>query len=118
MQYVTDTELGRFPTLEALDPAQRDQALADASRVHRYIARNEWIAEEDLRAYGERNDLPPDRLNTALSLLADTGKIATFGAPPPPVIAEVPKIPEPAVEEQAPEPDVDPVEPNAPAEAG
>lgn len=102
MHYVTDTELARLPALENLDTQGRDQALTDAGRVYRYVGRNEWLTEDELRAYGERNDLPPDRLNRALTLLADAGKIATTGTTPAPVIAV------PVIEQQPDEPAPDP----------
>lgn len=73
--YITDRKLQEIPGLAELDDAGKLQALQDAERIYRHVRRNEFIDETELRAYGERNDLNPDRLNVALGLLQDTGRL-------------------------------------------
>lgn len=75
MRYITDQQASEIPALAELPDSDRQTILADAARVHTYVQRNAWISDEDLRLYGERNDLPPDRLNAALALLCDTGQL-------------------------------------------
>lgn len=81
MRYITDTHAAEIPALASLDDAGRQEILADADRVHAYIARNAWIGDADLRAYGERNGLPPDRLTAALALLDQTGRVIGIDGP-------------------------------------
>lgn len=73
--FVTDRQIEQIPTLKDLNPGQRLEALADAERIYRYVRRNEFIDETDLRAYGERNGLNPDRMNTALAILEATDRL-------------------------------------------
>lgn len=77
--YLTAKQVTEIQTLQGLDEAARTELLADATRVERYVARNRFIEEEDLRQYGERNDLPPDRLNAALGFLTETGRLVKLG---------------------------------------
>lgn len=75
MRYLTDKHADTIGALDGLDQAGRAQALADAERVYNYVRRNENIDDDELRQYGERNELPPDRLNTALAVLTETGRL-------------------------------------------
>lgn len=77
-RYVTDKALEEIPALQAQEPEQRAQTLADADAVYAYVRRNEWITEDRLRKWAERRDLNPDRLNVALELLAQTGRLTTI----------------------------------------
>lgn len=113
MRYITDkkaAELSSLPT----DAADREQVLVDAGRVLLYVRRNEFISEDELRAYGERNDLGPDRMNAALAFLRETGQLLVLPEsrvlplPPEPVLSDpVPVSADPPVP-SVPAPQVDP----------
>lgn len=75
MRYITDQQAAKIPALADLDPAGQALVLADAARVYTRVRRDEWITRDDLATYGEQNDLPPDRLNAALELLTQTGRL-------------------------------------------
>lgn len=77
--FFTAKQADEIQALQGLDEEARDALLADASRVENYVARNRGIEEGDLREYGERNDLPPDRLNAALAFLTETGRLVKLG---------------------------------------
>lgn len=70
---MTDKQAEETPTLQ--ESEDREQLLADAGRVYRYVTRNKLIEEDDLRRYGERNDLSPDRLNAAINFLSETDQL-------------------------------------------
>lgn len=71
--FMTDKQVDDQDALrEAEDPKQ---VLEDANRVYNYLNRSGPLSEDELRKYGERNGLPPDRLNPALALLQANGQI-------------------------------------------
>lgn len=70
--------LEEIPALQAQPPEQRAQTLADADAVYAYVRRNEWVTEEKLRVWAERREMSPDRLNVALELLAQTGRLTAI----------------------------------------
>ena len=72
---VTDRELERV-FVGDLEPDGVRQVVDDAGRVYSYVRRNEWLDEGELRRYGERNGIGPDRMNRALRLLRETGKLS------------------------------------------
>lgn len=75
MRYITDQHAADIPGLADLDPKDQRQVLADAGRVYTRVQRQPWITDTELREYGERNDLPPDRMNAALALLEQTNQL-------------------------------------------
>lgn len=74
MLYIADSALADIPSLHGQDSTTIAQRVADAGRVLTYIRRNPWIDHDTLARYGERN-LDPDRLNAAIALLGETGRL-------------------------------------------
>ena len=86
-RFLTDRKAAEIPSLPG-DPLERDRLLSDASRVYRFVRQNEFIDEDELRRYGDRNDVDPDRMNAALTFLQETGQLV--------VLPDSPVVPEPA----------------------
>lgn len=82
MRYLTAARAEQYESLQGIDNDQKAQILADANRVERHISRNDFIDDDQLRRYGERNDLPPDRINAALAFLTEAGRIVGLGDTP------------------------------------
>lgn len=82
---VTAAVVNRLPSMQGLDAAARRAIVADAERVFARVQAQPWVDETELRAWGEANSLPPDRLNASLALLRDTGRVVLFGTPTPAV---------------------------------
>jgi hypothetical protein len=118
-RYISDEYVETVPELANIPREDLPGVLADAERVYKYVKQNEHITETDLRAYGERNDIPPDRMNQVLPVLTQTGRLvevadtvkqtdtevkgeATSPIPPPEVVApeEVEAV-KPGEEEEA-----------------
>lgn len=77
--WITRRTADKLPSLKDLNDQARAQLLTDADRIERHVRRNEFIDDAELRRYGERNDLPPDRLNPALAFLEQTGQLLKLG---------------------------------------
>lgn len=83
MRFITDQAVEQIATLEGLDAAVRAEAFADADKVYTYLRRSEGqrtdaVPEDALRKWGEQNDLDPDRLNRAIGVLKDTGRVVAL----------------------------------------
>lgn len=75
LKFWTDNDIAAIPSLTTADAATRSQAMSDAERVYQYVKKNPGIDEDKLRKYGERNEMPPERMTLALAVLHDTGQI-------------------------------------------
>jgi hypothetical protein len=82
MRFITADTLEGIESIKALSEEDRATVLVDAERVRKYVQRHPWIEEEELRRYGERNDLPPDRLNAALAFAIEAGQLVGIGPTP------------------------------------
>jgi hypothetical protein len=80
MRFITDQAVDQIAALQDVDAAGRQQAFDDADTVYHYLRRSEGqrsdaVPEDALRKWGEQNDLGPDRLNLALEVLRETGRV-------------------------------------------
>jgi hypothetical protein len=83
MRFITDRAVDQIAALQDVPADDRVRTLADADRVYLYIRRSEGqrdgvlpgAPEEALRTWGEQNDLDPDRMNLALAILQETGRV-------------------------------------------
>lgn len=73
----------RFVTQERLeqivgdaDPENLETILADSKKVFEKIDGEPWITEAALRSWAEGQDMKVDRLNAALNLLRQSGRIS------------------------------------------
>jgi hypothetical protein len=83
MRFITDQAVDQIAALQDVDAAGRRQAFDDADTVYRYLRRSEGqrsdaVPEDALRKWGEQNDLDPDRLNLALEVLRETGRVVAL----------------------------------------
>jgi hypothetical protein len=83
MRFMTDQAVEQIAVLADADADTRTQALADADIVYRYLRRSEGqrgdaVPEDALRAWGEQNDIGPDRMNLALEVLKETGRVVAL----------------------------------------
>jgi hypothetical protein len=83
MRFLTDQAVEQIAALQDADAASRLQAFEDADNVYQYLRRSEGqrsdaVPEDALRKWGERNDLGPDRLNLALEVLKETGRVVAL----------------------------------------
>lgn len=84
--YITDRQAEEIETFE--NAKDREQLLSDAQRVYSYVARNQWITENDLREYGDRNGIDPDRMTQALGFLDEAGKLHRVDLDSPPAVVD------------------------------
>lgn len=103
--YHTDASiLDVFPAAATLTAAEIAETVQDITALYHQVAANPGISDADLRAWGEKQSIHPDRMTRALRLLQDSGKlfalpdpgpIAPPGppAPPPPMIVKPSKAP-------------------------
>lgn len=73
----------RFVTQERLeqivgdvDPDNLGTILADSKKVFEKIDQEPWITEASLRSWAEGQDMDVDRLNAALNLLRQSGRVS------------------------------------------
>jgi hypothetical protein len=82
-RFVTDQKVEGIPALERLTQDEKVQALHDAERVYAYVRRSEgqregFVPEEALRNWGEKNSLPPERMNPAIAVLQADGRLLAY----------------------------------------
>jgi hypothetical protein len=128
-RYITGDLAKQLAAAQGLTIEQMKPAVKDASDVFRFVQENPWVAEDQLRLWGEAQADPigPDRMNAALGLLRTVGHLVAFDdspllpTPPPPVepvgpeelqrnpalVALVELIPKPALAAEAKRLDVD-----------
>lgn len=82
-RFLTAAAAAKLSSLQGLTPTARRERVADAERVFARVKDQPWVDETELRAWGEANSLPPDRLTNALALLRDTNRVVYFDTPTP-----------------------------------
>jgi hypothetical protein len=80
---MTDRAVDGIACLQDHDAAVRAQALVDADQVYLYLRRSEGqrqapVPEDALRAWAEQEDVDPDRLNLAIAVLTETGRVVAL----------------------------------------
>jgi hypothetical protein len=94
-RYLTDKQAQELESMRGLDPEARKQMADDAEVVYRWLESHKWGEEKDLRSHGEAIGIGPDRMNAALQLLVDTGRVTPVGeAPTPPDVGQPPDLDE------------------------
>lgn len=93
MRYVTDKRLAEIPALANLDPDVMSNLLTDAAHIYGFLRRSEaqredWVPDDALRAWADRQGLSPERVNAALGLLQDDGRVVSFEDPAPDITPE------------------------------
>jgi hypothetical protein len=111
-RFITDQRASEIPSFAALDPAARQGALNDAEAVYRFLRQNEaqsskWTTENALRQWAATTGADDDRVNVAIEILVDSGRVLVVGAsanmattdaaPPGPEVpaTDAPPAPEP-----------------------
>ena len=83
MLFISDERLEAISALSGLTAEEKGAALADAESVYRYVRRSEGqrdgaVPEDAIREWGEGRDFDPDRLNRALAVLRETGRLVAL----------------------------------------
>ena len=79
MKYITDKKLEEIPIFDGLDEALRTQVIEDGELLYKYVTRYPWVEDEQLRKYASGKGLGPDRVNSGLAFLTQTGQLFGFG---------------------------------------
>lgn len=72
MRWVTDVKVKEIASALDVDVGNVEQGLEDGETVWSYIREHEWLAETDLRQWGEAQGIGPDRMNIALDVLSSS----------------------------------------------
>lgn len=89
--FLTDTHVRDM----GLEPGDHlEQAFADAAALWEQLNREPWQAEHEVRNWGEREGIGPDRFNAAMEVLQASGRVYALNraaaqavAPPAPSVA-------------------------------
>lgn len=75
MRYITDQHANDIPALQGLTAKQQREVLGDADHVYEQVEAHPWIDDAGLRERGKSNGLTPERIDDAVSLLTQTGRL-------------------------------------------
>lgn len=82
MAFLTDQHIAELGLPD--DPTAARTVLRDSGDTYDYIQANAWIGQADLSKWAESEwgDGAPDRLNAAMAVLTQTGRVIDLGAVP------------------------------------